>query len=481
MTGVDGFDSFAYRHRVADLMASPVVTIGRECTLRQAAVRLTEHRIGALVVTDAAGRLCGIVTERDLVRAVATGVELASASVASAMTADVATIAPDAFAFVAIGRMQRLGVRHLPVIAEGRLVGIVSARNLLRLRSDAAPAIGDAIAVATGAADMAASLAELPCLAARLLADGCTGHEVAAVISGVFRDATRRAAELAEAALCDRGLGPPPARHALLILGSGGRGESLLRPDQDNAVVHDGDAADDAWFAAFGRAASDLLNAAGIPYCQGGVMASEPQWRRPLDEWHREIGRWIARGEGESLLNIDIFFDFRPVHGDQALARSLREPALELAARSPLFLRLLAAEVEGLGSPFGLFGRLRRGSDGRVDAKMAGLLPAVGAARVMALACRVAETATPARLRAVAEAGAIDSEAAEDLIRAHGVVLSRMLAQQVADRAANLPPGNRVAPDALAPPQRRAFVEALQTIRQAPLLVRDTLTAPRHA
>lgn len=479
MSEAPGFDSFAYRHRVGELMAAPVVTIGKDATLRQAAAVLTDNRISALVVTDAAQALQGIVTERDLVRAVARGADLDATPIESVMTADAVTIAPDAFAYVAIGRMQRLGIRHLPVVDAGGLVGMVSARGLLKLRSDAAPAIGDAIAAAETPAEVAASLAELPGLAGRLLGDGCSGHEVARVISGVFRDATRHAAVHAEAALVRDGQGPPPAAYAYLILGSGGRGESLLRPDQDNAVVHAGGEADDPWFEAFGRIASDFLNAAGIPYCDGGVMASQPQWRRSVEGWRQEIGRWIARSQGESLLNVDIFFDLQPVHGDVALAEALRGPALDLAARSPLFLRLLAAALDELASPFGPFGRVRPGSDGRLDAKMAGVLPAVGTARVMALARRVAATATPARLRAVAAAGVIDPEAAEELIRAHGLVLARILVQQIADRAAGRPAGNGIPVHEMPAPRRRELTEALRTIQRGRLLVRDALTAPR--
>ncbi len=472
-------DSFAYRHRVADVMAAPVATIGRAETLRQTSVRLAERRISALVVTGPDGAPCGIVTERDLVRCAASGADFNTTSVASAMTPDVITIGPEAFVYVAVGRMQRLGIRHLLVLDGGAMVGMASMRDLLRLQSAAAPAIGDAISAADSAEQVATALGELPGLAATLLAEGCTGHEVAAVISGVFRDATARAARHAETAMADRGLGPAPAAFAYLILGSGGRGESLLKPDQDNAIVHAGGDGDDPWFAEFGRLASDFLDAAGVPYCLGHVMASEPQWRRSADGWRREIGRWITRSEGESLLNVDIFFDFQPVHGDFDLATSLRRSALEIAAAAPLFLRLLAHQLDELASPFGLFGRLRTDPrNGRLDAKLGGVLPAAGAARLMALAAGSTQTSTPARLQAVVEASLIERDAADELMRAHGHILARILRQQVADKAAGLPPGNHVLLRSLSSSDRRRLVEALKSIDRARLLVRDALTAP---
>lgn len=60
------------------------------------------------------------------------------------------------------------------------------------------------------------------------------------------------------------GLGPPPCAFVLLLLGSGGRGESLLAADQDNALIHQG-APDEPWFAAQGERLAAILDAAGLP------------------------------------------------------------------------------------------------------------------------------------------------------------------------------------------------------------------------
>ena len=79
----------------------------------------------------------------------------------------------------------------------------------------------------------------------------------------------------------------------MLVLGSGGRGESLLAPDQDNAIVHEGSEADDPWFKEVAERIADLLDAAGIPYCMGKVMASNAIWRRSLTGWEEEVLRWL--------------------------------------------------------------------------------------------------------------------------------------------------------------------------------------------
>src|SRR5690606_3541406 len=121
------------------------------------------------------------------------------------------------------------------------------ARGLLRLRAGSTLRIGDAIAVAADAAALAAARSELPGVAAQLLAERMTAGEIAEVVSSVIRGLTARAAELAAAELAEAGR-PPPAPWALLVLGSAGRGESLLSADQDNALVHAGRGSDDPWF-----------------------------------------------------------------------------------------------------------------------------------------------------------------------------------------------------------------------------------------
>lgn len=97
-------------------------------------------------------------------------------AVAAVMSRPVATVRQDAFVYVAMGRMDRLRLRHLVAVdAAGRATGMVTVRGLLHLRAGAALAFGDEIATAASAADMAAVRARVPSLADGLLAEGVGG------------------------------------------------------------------------------------------------------------------------------------------------------------------------------------------------------------------------------------------------------------------------------------------------------------------
>lgn len=109
---------------------------------------------------------------------------------------------------------------------------------------------------------------------------------------------TRRAAELAEERLRTIGLGAPPVAYAVLVLGSAGRGESQLAADQDNAIVYASGAeggAEDAYFEKLATHMSDVLDASGIPYCKGGVMAKNKAWRKSVRTWRATIDGWMHR------------------------------------------------------------------------------------------------------------------------------------------------------------------------------------------
>lgn len=470
----DQIDSHPYRLRVADIMSRPPITAAAEMTLAHAAQRMREAGISSLMVVDAQERPTGIFTERDLLEAVAEhGAGALEQGVATIARGPVHAVAPDDFLFTAIARMDRVGVRHLAVVepGSGGLVGVVSARVLLKQRAQKALVLGDEIAVTERAEDMAALHRRLPDLAGALLREGMKAVAVAGLLSAVLRDISGRAAELAEAAMPR----PAPAAWSFLVLGSGGRGESLLAADQDNAIVHAAAADDDPWYEDVGKRAADFLDRSGIPYCKGGVMAMNRECRHSLEGWRQRIAGWVTRPERVNLLNADIFYDFRPVHGDVALAGRLRRMAQGLALSRP-FLALLGAQLQDMGTPLGIFGGFKT-EEGRVDLKKGGLLPLVSAARVLALREGSPALDTGNRLAAAVAAGHLNAEDEIRLKDAHELLLRVVLEQQIEDAGQGLAPSPRVEVKRLDGLTRQRLREALRLIQNVDMTVRDALTS----
>ena len=437
-------DSYVFERSLEEVMSAPPVVVPRDLTLQAAAELMTTRRIGALLVGMTGEPPAGIITERDFLRATAQGVlDPRAATVGQVMSSPVEALRNDDMLYRALGRMDHMGIRHLCVVdSAGAAVGMLSQRDLLQYRARAAQEIGDTVSNAADAIALAAAFSQVPAAAERLVAEGVGGVEVARVVSSELRAVTARASELAVARVRSRG-GDAPASWCVLVLGSGGRGESLLAADQDNALIHSGAPAADVWFAEFGKELSALLDESGVPLCNGGVMASNAAWRGSVVEWESRVGAWLGRARSEDLLNVDIFFDLVPVAGDFQLARRLHAQAVEAASKAPPFLALLATAAHSLLPLLGHFGRLRT-DNGRVDLKRCGLLPVVSMARALALRVGSTEHSTPGRLRDAALDGRLSEPDAALLLELHAQAMTLVLRQQLIDLEAGVRPSSRV-------------------------------------
>lgn len=462
-------DCYVFERRLADLMKTPVKIIAPGNTLRDAARAMIHHQVGALLVGYAGLPPQGIVTEKDLLRATLQHeFDFDVTPVTSVMSQPVESMHADEMLYRALGRMDRLGVRHLCVInEEGVPVGMVSQRDLLHHRARGPDMLSAALEAAHDTPALAAAYARVTSVAARLASEGLDGVDIARVISTELQALTARAAQLCIERMAAEGHGAPPADWCVLVLGSGGRGESLLSADQDNALIHSGSVEDDAWFAQYGQHLANMLDAAGLPLCKGNVMVSAPQWRGTIADWNKRVEHWLRRASTEDILNVDIFFDLVPVAGNAELARRLHREATQVAAKSPPFIGLLAQSVRSFAPRLGLFGRVNL-DGGRINLKRDGLLPLVSLARALVLRIGSQARATPERLREAAAAGRIADGDAERLVEFHGKLLTYILHQQLHDREEGVPVSSSVEVKQLS---RRQYNELVQGLKHLDTMV----------
>lgn len=461
-------DTFAYCHRVSDVMSAPAVVLESGASLREAMGLMIARNLSSVFVRLQSGEY-GIVTERDALRAMYERAgEAGSATLDKVAKTPLLGVDELDFVFRAIGRMERLGIRHLAVRRGGQLVGALTPRNLLRNRATASIVIGDGIAAAATPAQLASCWAEAPRMAQSLLAEGTGSRAIANVLSEEICALTRRAAELAVESMAADGLGAPPAAFAVLVLGSAGRGESLLAADQDNAIVFaqgQPGGPEDLWFEQMATRMCDTLDQAGVVFCKGGVMAKTAAWRHSREGWEALISSWVRRQKPQDLLNVDIFFDAVPVHGDTALADAIMAHAFRMAKSSPDFLMMLTELARQWRSPVTLMGGFQK-VDGRVDLKKAGLMPIFTGARVLALRHGVEARSTADRLRGVLHRG-IGSSATMDVLHgAHEALLGAVLQQQVIDGQRGIQLSPKVDVDRLDKVERRELKQAVQAVRE---------------
>lgn len=473
-------DPAAFTRPVALAMAPPPPLLPFSATLGEAVDAMARARVSAVLLGNEAGRADAILTEQDITRRVAFRLP-PEAPARAAATASMLSVAPDDPLYRAVGLMRRHALRHMPVLdAEGRPVGMLHRAETLAVASARLLTALEGVVAPRDPAGFRAAKAAQAGMARTLRQDGAGIADLLGLIAEINLDLHRAVLEHSLAQQPE----PPPVPFTLLVMGSGGRGESLLTPDQDNGLIlgpYDDDrhAEVDAWFRRFTETFNQALDDAGFPLCKGNVMARNPLWRKREEEWVGQFAGWAERRSGSALLFADIAFDFRAAWGDPLPARRLRAELGRTLQQTPALLAALAAEDAKFSVGLSLFGGFADDEPGpgkRTDLKLHGLMPLVGAVRSLALRRGVTETGTIARLASLREAGFVAERDAAELEEAFQRIASLLLDQQLADLAAGARLGNLVETRGLPKPERRALRDSLRAVGRFAHAVRADLT-----
>ncbi len=392
-------------------LASPLSTIIRRapisCTpdmsVRQVLKTMHEQQVGSMVAVDENGRPLGILTLPDVLARIALPQIDLEQPVINVMSTHLETLTPQALAHEAALTMAKHGFRHVLVVENERLVGLVSEKDLFALQRVGLRQIGSTIRHAETIAVLQQGAMDIRNMARNMMAQGVAAEQLTQFIS-TFNDLlTVRVVELEFTA---SGLAGTPLLNGVcwMALGSEGRFEQTLNTDQDNAIIFDtpqGMTAEQvrATLLPIARRINEKLALCGFPLCRGEIMASNPQWCLSLEEWKQAFSSWIRGGTPESLLYATIFFDFRALHGAQHLAEDLRLWLARVASDSSRFLHMMAENALRNRPPLGVIRDFVLNDSDRIDLKLNGITPFVDAARIFSLATGVTHTNTIQRLR----------------------------------------------------------------------------------
>lgn len=435
---------------------------------------LTAEKATCAVVVDANGRPIGIVTEQDIARRLAYRVA-PDTPVESVMTAPPMTIQRREYLYHAIAWMRRHRLRHMPVVdRNGALVGLIYLHDALAAAS--APLMHQIDGLThegtlEGLKDVKAAQIDL---AEELFAEALPAFEIQQLLTRINNDMYRRVGEASLKQMAAEGWGELPVRASTIVMGSGGRGENYLFPDQDNGfIIEDYPDADhtriDTFFLELAERMCRDLNEIGIPYCNGYCMAVNPLWRKTLSQWITQVRLWGRKSNFVAIRLADIFFDFQPVWGTDDLAHQLRTAVSEVVRANHYFLRQMFQEKVDHNVAIGLFGgfiteKEQKEYRGHINLKYTGTIPLVGAIRLLALREGVEETSTLDRLRVLTERGVFGVGERDDLSNAFKLITDIMLRQQIADYRAGRRVVYFVDPNRLAKRERNTLVDALKAI-----------------
>lgn len=461
------------------------VTCAPDTPIRQVLQTMQNMGIGSMVAAED-GRALGIFTLHDVLKRVALveGLDL-SQPIINVMTTQLTTLPPQALAYEAALTMVKHGFRHVLISdSEGQLQGVLSEKDLFTLQRVGLRQVGMAIRSATQREEFQQAAADIRQLGQNMMAQGVGAEQLTQMLSALNDLLTQRIVEQE----CARAKQQPDwqiVNFCWIALGSEGRYEQTLNTDQDNGIIFqtpDGKTPDEvrAQFLPIAKTINDILDSCGFPLCKGEIMASNPKWCLSLEEWENVFSDWIFRGDGTTLLNASIFFDFRELYGNEDLARTLRTWLHGKIKDNRHFLKKMAENALDNRPPLGLIRDflLTKDSDNTqsLDLKLNGVTPLVDAARIFALAAGVSETNTAQRLRAAGQIWDMDSSKIEAWVHAFEYIQLLRLRLQHEQTNRNVPLSNRVDPDTLNDLDKRILKESFRQARKLQSTLEDYFT-----
>lgn len=472
---------------VKECMDRPPPLIQSSVSCQEFVSILALHRASMGLVSDGNGRFIGLITERDVARSMAFRVPPGT-PVTELMHPPGPLLRENDYLFHAIALLRREGLAQAPVVdSAGQLCGSLYLEDALAAVLPFALDLSERLtheATPEGLARVKDAQVEL---AEVLLQEQVPAPEIQALLTHINNDIYRRLLDRAVREMNDEGWGEPPVSAEVLVMGSGGRGENFLFPDQDNgllladypAVRH---LSIDRYFIELAERLTAGLASVGFPPCRGHVMATNPLWRKTLGQWQAQLKLWLRRPNAATLRLADIFFDFVSVYGDGSLGRALRQYVSERVGRHYAFLQAMQAVQAEHRVALGLFGRLLPDSDeehhrGELNLKYHALLPLVESVRLLVLREGITETATLARIEALHARGILDGNEQDYLSGAFRQLTRLVLRQQIKDFRAGTPVTAFVSLASLSEREKDLLVAHLHAIKALQDRVRAIFSA----
>lgn len=354
--------------------------------------------------------------------------------------------------------------------AEGKLTGVVSERDLFSLQRVGLRQIRQAIDGAHNVEVLQHAAADVRQLSFNMLAQGVGAEQLTQFISALNDALTRRVIQLnlekhnfdgiewAWLAFGSEGRDEQTFStdqdNGIVFLPPEGASEEALKQR----------------FLAYALDVNKDLDRCGFPLCKGNIMASNPQWCLTLEQWKDQFANWIRVPHPDALLNATIFFDFRALFGKAELAEIMRRHLLAQTAANPMFLRAMAKNALDVEPPLGkirdFLTDLEPDHPGKIDLKKYGSRIFVDVARIYAMASGVHNTNSIQRLRLASQRLSIRSEEINAVLEGLNFIQLLRLQHQYLEGEPGTQGDNLIDPDTLNELDRRILKESFRQARK---------------
>jgi CBS domain-containing protein len=387
----------------ANTMREPLYVSGQTSLARTAAI-MKEEQHDALLVKE--GERTGIVTKSDLLDALLNRMLQKEDWVADIACFDLITVEEGDYLFNALIEMTQHQIERVVVTRDAEIVGMLELMDMLSTFSTHSHIVAMRIAQARSLDDLVLAAKRLETLISNLSAQGVKVISIMSLVTTLNRRLVQRAFEL---------IVPPSLQCdvCILVLGSEGRGEQMLKTDQDNAVIIKNEQARDALMPSLQKMHQVLLDF-GYPPCPGGVMFINDSWVHTADGWQRRINGWLNSASPDAMMNMAILMDAEPVAGNSSLFKDVRNTWHSPKLRSSITASWFARPAVMFDIPLTLLGNIRD-DHGVIDIKKGGIFPLVHGVRALSFEHGIYETNTFERLSRLGEINVMTAETVQGL------------------------------------------------------------------
>lgn len=381
-----GVSEFLLGHIDGDCIRPPIYVTGQTSLAKVASI-MDEHQCQSVLVRTF--KNTGIVTNSDLVKATLIDDKPRNSRVADIATFNLVNVNYGDFIFNALLKMIHHDLDRIVVSRDGDIVGTLELVDVLGLFATQSHMVAMRIEHATSVADLKETVNSVDILLSDLNRKGVNVIAIMELMTTLHRRLMQRAFELVFPAHLHNSV-------CILALGTEGRGEHVLKPGQDNAIIVADEFQRDE-ILVFLKKWHDLLCGLGYPRKDNSAIFNNASWVNTLEGWQRRLQRWQQLPDKDSVMDLSIFMDAQPICGDADLFTQLNKSLWNRDNQSQVLATIMAAPALRYEMPLTFLGNLRE-HNGTIDIRKGGILPIVQGVRALAFENGIVVTNTLARL-----------------------------------------------------------------------------------
>jgi len=411
--------------RVSEIPYQKPIFADENDTIFDAVSVMTKENKTFILVNFSGGDI-GIVTDSDLRKKVILGRIDFDLPIGTVATRNLAGVESREFLFNALLLMTKRNVKRLLVIEDATVVGVLQDVDILSSFSTHTQFISRKIEIARSDDELRGVLHDIDTVIGNLLAEGVKVKHICKLVTELNSQLFKKIYD----SLCTEEI---LQNTCLIVMGSEGRGEQILRTDQDNAIIIK-DGYENPKIKEIASKFNQTLISIGYPECDGGVMAKNPFYCKTISEFKSDIFEALNHPKASSFLNSAILMDMRAVAGNSELSSALVEYLHASIKGNPNFIARLAGGSLSFDTPLGIFNNFvvdKREHSGELDIKKGAVFPMVNSIRALANEYGIVGTNTFERIKELNNIAIFDREFAEELIESYNFILEIRLKERL--------------------------------------------------